>query len=941
MDPFTALSLAGNIVQFIEFGVKLTMKGSEIYNSVNGQSQADTVILQDTTRLMEFSEKLERPLSSNQSEAEAAIASLAKECAKQARELRRILYGLQGVTLAERVRDILENATYETDTQKLEALTDKILDVDDARQISDILKGYPDATDEQKVEVIRKKLPPPTRRKKTAALIAALKSLWKSKEVEEIYNNLKEYRAQLTVAMVGVINDKNSSMTILLTSLVESNSLANEETSRRLTEIHTTLAQVRAFIEQASRPQPVIDTAKSPLPNQLNRLVNAGNEAIIAVLEGLKFDSMYTREASVSKSHSETLKWLFDPESDFFKWLTTSSGTFWVSGKPGSGKSTLMKFVSQHADTQAALRAWAQDDLLITASFYFWNAGTPMQKSLQGLLQSVLYQIMKACPILIPNIAPDRWANALNQGVKDPWTWDEAIETLDRFISQRDIKCSTCLFIDGLDEFAGVHLDMIPILAKVSDNSNMKVCLSSRRENLFNDAYGKLLNRTIRLEEHTRGDIRRYVYQSFRDQSDNSSEAIHSQMYSKLVEDIVQKADGVFLWVYLVVRSLKIGIMNEDPPSKLEQRLKELPSDLSDYFSHILKSVEERYLEDTAQIFQMIVQAQHPLPPGVLSILDEEDPDYCVTTNIQHIGLPDYKRKIQIIEKRLNARCKGLLEIRETPGSLWGSNSYHDRYLVDFLHRTVRDFLRNEDVLHNLRSRVSSSFNVDLALCRGYLLHLKQFIIRDDPTISREMSFTKTLDDLLYFAHRYEKISQESPIRILDEALRAARAATKANPKITAMMFYSTTVRYGLPRYVEYRLSMRSDTLSVSEKNLLLKEALTSGSAQIHGHRYNRIVHPSLLEQLIKELDTKKRSPSLSSTNLTQEIGAEFSAAEAFGHEPSIGDGISNNKEGQLREFVSTNAESQPASPNHDPIPKGRRKIRAWVGSRLQRFSKF
>ncbi|KAI0451919.1 hypothetical protein F5B21DRAFT_485063 [Xylaria acuta] len=852
MDPFTALSLAGNIVQFIEFGIKLTIKGSEIYSSVNGQSQADNVIREDTTRLLEFSEQLDRPLSSKHSESEAAVASLAKECAVEACKLRLILYGLQGLTLGEKVKVILEDPTYKTDAQKLQALSTEIADPTDAKKLSDILGEYHSATDAQRIEAIRKRLPAPNNRKKAAALVAALKSLWKKKEVEEIYNNLKEYRAQLTASMVGVINDKNSSITTLLETLVESNSLANKETSNRLNEVHTTLAQVRALIEQAARPRPSADIIQSTLPSQLHYLVKVGNTAIGAVLESLKFESMYAREANVSAAHSKTFKWLFDEQSDFYQWLSVWSGTFWVSGKPGSGKSTLMKFVSQHTDCQAALRTWAKGELLITASFYFWSSGTPMQKSLQGLLQSVLCQIMKACPLLIPIIAPDRWANALEKAMEDPWTWDEAIATLDRFIRQSDVKCLTCLFIDGLDEFEGDQSEMVQVFTRISGTPNIKICLASRPYNVFVDAYGQVPDRMIRLQDLTREDIRRYVHENFETHSSISRISIHNDQYSVLVEDIVNKAEGVFLWVYLVVRSLKDGFTNADTISKLQKRLQNLPSDLSEYFTHILNSVDQIYWEDTAKVFQMVVLAQHPLPPGVLSVLDEEEPDYCIKVGIQQMPVQEYEENIRIIERRLNARCKGLLEIRATPGHMWGGKGYHDRYLVYFLHRTVRDFLRNEDVLSLLRSRLSGSFNVDLILCQGYLLQLKRFIIRDDPLICKELSFTKSLDDLSYFAQRHEKIFAASPVAILDEALRAARKTREGNPNINEMLVYSTIVRHSLSKCLEHRLQMNPELPRGSDKDLLLEEALTSASAQSQGSRYDCILQPSVVEILLK-----------------------------------------------------------------------------------------
>ena len=54
---------------------------------------------------------------------------------------------------------------------------------------------------------------------------------------------------------------------------------------------------------------------------------------------------------------------------------------FWVSGKAGSGKSTLMKYLKSDPDTESNLWAWANGPKLVTASYFFWNAGTDMQKS--------------------------------------------------------------------------------------------------------------------------------------------------------------------------------------------------------------------------------------------------------------------------------------------------------------------------------------------------------------------------------------------------------------------------------------------------------------------------------------------------------------------------------------------------------------------------------
>ncbi|KAI0398501.1 hypothetical protein F5Y17DRAFT_5906 [Xylariaceae sp. FL0594] len=857
MDPFSALSLAGVVVQFVEFGVKLTMKSSEMYSSVSGQSQADLIILQDTNRLGEFTEQLSQSFSSNHSVAEAKIASLARECAAEAQKLRRILYGLQGLTIGEKVKHVLDGLNNSTAENKLAAVR---VALQDEPEFDTFLQQLHGSTDEEKLKAILVKFPVPKARKRSTVLVAALKSLWKKKEVEEIHANLKEYRAQLTLCMVGLMNDKQSSVSALLEQLVETSKSGNDDKSTQLVELKETLHQIRnsLSLQQAASTDIESSSHLVSIPARLDLVIKLGDSAINTVLKGLRFDSMRAREAAVSSAYKETFEWLFTDESPFYSWLSESSGIFWVSGKPGSGKSTLMKFVSGHEQCRKALQAWAGDRLLITASFYFWHPGTPMQRSLQGLLQTVLYQIMRSCPLLIPIIAPDRWAGALNRTIEDPWTWEEATATLDRFVNQKQFQCATCLFIDGLDEFGGDHSEIVKILSGIPDHSNIKLCVASRPHNVFVDAFGQSPDRMLRLQDLTREDIRRFVNDNLQFQISNSQMSMYRDQYSVLVEDIVNKAEGVFLWVYLVVRSMKDGLTNADTISKLQQRLQKLPSGLSEYFSYILGSVDEVYWEDTAKVFQMIVLSQHPLPPGVLTVLDEDDPDHCLKVEPRLIPAEGYEHYVKIIERRLNARCKGLLEIRKTPGSLWGSVEYSDRYLVSYLHRTVRDFLRNDDVAALLKGRLSAPFDADLALCRGYLLHLKRFIISEDPYVCKELSFSKAADDLVYFSRRCEMISGSSPIQLLDEALRMMRKGgiVSAIRGLDENWFFTKLLQHGLPRYVEHRLLSSPQFLSVTDKHgqktPALELALTSASLQADDDRYDCFLSPSQVQVLLK-----------------------------------------------------------------------------------------
>ena len=73
------------------------------------------------------------------------------------------------------------------------------------------------------------------------------------------------------------------------------------------------------------------------------------------ILSSLKFDKWKRRFNIVSKAHAQTFDWMLKdttggeaPPTRFKLWLQSQNGIYWVAGKAGSGKSTLMKFLANH-----------------------------------------------------------------------------------------------------------------------------------------------------------------------------------------------------------------------------------------------------------------------------------------------------------------------------------------------------------------------------------------------------------------------------------------------------------------------------------------------------------------------------------------------------------------------------------------------------------------
>lgn len=114
------------------------------------------------------------------------------------------------------------------------------------------------------------------------------------------------------------------------------------------------------------------------------------------------------------------------------------------------------------------------------SSFCFWMARTEMQRSQQGLLQQLIFEIFSHEPGLIPEACSDRWsmAEARNMTSKKPWHPRGPRTPLSKL--KHRLTRKTCVFIDGLDEYVGDHFELISIIQDLTDTKNLKICASSR-----------------------------------------------------------------------------------------------------------------------------------------------------------------------------------------------------------------------------------------------------------------------------------------------------------------------------------------------------------------------------------------------------------------------------------------------------------------------------
>jgi hypothetical protein len=136
----------------------------------------------------------------------------------------------------------------------------------------------------------------------------------------------------------------------------------------------------------------------------------------LSILDSLRFADMTHRPESISAPHDSTFNWIFKQSREYDKpwekisdWLITGSGMYWIQGKPASRKSTLIHFIANHPNTPALLNKWTGQAELLLGTFYFWNSGSPDQRSHIGLLRTLLYEILSKRKDLILKIFQEEW----------------------------------------------------------------------------------------------------------------------------------------------------------------------------------------------------------------------------------------------------------------------------------------------------------------------------------------------------------------------------------------------------------------------------------------------------------------------------------------------------------------------------------------------------
>ena len=391
-------------------------------------------------------------------------------------------------------------------------------------------------------------------------------------------------------------------------------------------------------------------------------------------LRSLWFEEIHTRKNDIADSHSQTLHWMFEddatrPWDSFCSWLQGNDRLYWINGKPGSGKSTLMKFLIYSPRTRDLLAQWSLGKSPLIVGFYFWLSGSELQRSFKGLLCSIIHQLVDEDKQLVTKLLR-RNAGLLSKKSTGNWSKQELQRVLTQTINMLDRPL--CIFLDGLDEFDQKDdIDQLLNLVEASFESAMiKFCISSRPENYITKRLGGY--KQLRLQDLTAHDMDVFIrtkLKTTRIQCPPSS--IDDEYLERIIHTVAEKADGVFLWVYYALSSLVRGMRNEDDFSILLGRIEELPNGMHQLYLEMwnrLNEDQQHYQEEAAtyfsyaaasfelnvevplSLFEMLAVLNPQLQSIILDDLNPQDPS-------------NLSRECEKLKARIITRSAGLLEL--------------------------------------------------------------------------------------------------------------------------------------------------------------------------------------------------------------------------------------------------------------------------------------
>lgn len=496
------------------------------------------------------------------------------------------------------------------------------------------------------------------------------------------------------------------------------------------------------------------------------------------LIDNIGFDSMHAREDYISERVSDSradAKWIFGNfawrdeheylsqdqfeamqrkqlrvHRSFVKWLREGTGIWFVGGKPGSGKSTLMSFIRKTLEQGAdpSLAEWAHPKQYAVISFFFFRPDHHLERSFEGLWRSLCSQLLAADERLFRQIhelkeAPIGLKNeAKARSLSTRWRVDELREWC--FFLIRNSSLKFVVLIDGLDELRDegggdeAHANLLRTVRSMDLHlSNVKLICSARPVEPFKAALAT--KTSFEVQDVNYLDIIKFVNSRLQDTAAAS-----------FTPRVVEQADGVFLWTHIVVNELNKACEESLPHEELQHRFELCPKEMHALFRHMLSRQGHSYTKTPLLSLMRISSQLKGASDGIgaLDLLFIARAKWNIRNLMASIANPlSHANLVEMVEQapgffsEILGRGGGLLHIggRNILAETYDTTKPDeiDKALlqrvmyrsIQFIHRTALDFLDEDG-----RSLVSASelTNSDMYVLLA-LGHMAVLSLKDGP----------------------------------------------------------------------------------------------------------------------------------------------------------------------------------------------------------------
>lgn len=319
-----------------------------------------------------------------------------------------------------------------------------------------------------------------------------------------------------------------------------------------------------------------------------------------------------------------------------------------MKGKPGSGKSTLTRYFNDNLLERKPTAKSA-----IVAKFFYSDREGELQRSHYRMLQSILYDILDQDEAFFYHHFQTAYRHlvAPRERHRDDLTkWDyESLKTVLLSLSNHSPGKRLYLIIDAVDESDDKDrrdiLNLLFDLCLETKYCVVKVFIASRPVSLLERSISQFHN-VIILQDQTKSDISHFA--------DSFLKELEFTGFLEMARDyIVEKAQGVFVWVQLVKKELcaydEDGLCTERDVFKF---LKSLPTELEEFYKRMLGNMGRRKadIRDGLKMLRFVLFACRPVTVSellhALPIPDASDIEFTASDEYIRNNVPPQRRII-------------------------------------------------------------------------------------------------------------------------------------------------------------------------------------------------------------------------------------------------------------------------------------------------------